>query len=72
MFAKETDKKPKIEPGLFFGVIICQATFIFPVPTVFVLHLVFLFTVCWKKRVLVGFACVLFKKGFIMGPPLDP
>lgn len=58
-----------------FGVIIFHATFFSPDPTMFVVHLVFFFTVCWKKRLqswLVLFCFVFFKEGFIMGAPLAP
>lgn len=65
MFAKETDKKPTSEPNLFFGMIISHASSFFLDPTVFVLHLVFLFSLLEKEiAVLVGFVCVSFlRKG---------
>lgn len=75
MFAGETDKKPKSEPGLFFGVIISHAA-IFPRSNSVCAAPSLSFHSLLEKEiaVLLGLVCVFFflKKGLMMGAPLAP
>lgn len=74
MFARETDKKPKSEPGLFFGVIISHAA-IFPRSNSVCAAPSLSFHSLLEKEiaVLLGLVCVFFlKKGLMMGAPLAP
>lgn len=61
MFAKETDKSLRVNQVFSLVWFFSHATYFFLDPTVFVLHVVFLFSLLEEEiAVLVGFVCVSF------------
>lgn len=74
MIAWETDKKPKSEPGLFFGLIISHAAFFPRSNSVCAAPSLSFHSLLEKEiAVLLDLVCGFFlKKGLRMGAPLAP